>query len=83
MNDNYFIRQGWQCPICERVYSPDTYICIYCNNRNNTYTTTGTDTPSLFPKMKDFSPEEAEEYRKVVKEMFKDTGINIKDLIDK
>lgn len=24
-------RQGWQCPICGRVYSPDTSMCWYCD----------------------------------------------------
>lgn len=25
--------QGWQCPICKRVYSPFTHMCMYCSNR--------------------------------------------------
>lgn len=24
--------QGWQCPICKRVYSPYTQMCPYCGN---------------------------------------------------
>jgi uncharacterized OB-fold protein len=24
------IRQGWQCPVCLHVYSPDTSVCFYC-----------------------------------------------------
>ena len=24
--------QGWQCPICKRVYSPTTLMCYYCGN---------------------------------------------------
>lgn len=36
-----FIRQGWQCPICQTVYSPDTPVCFYCNpNLVKTKTTT-------------------------------------------
>ena len=31
-----FAPQGWQCPICKRVYSPMTPTCWYCGN----YTTT-------------------------------------------
>ena len=27
-----FIPQGWQCPICKRVYSPNTSMCLYCGN---------------------------------------------------
>ena len=33
MNDNFngiFAQQGWQCPICKRVYSPFTQMCFYC-----------------------------------------------------
>lgn len=25
--------QGWQCPICKRVYSPFIHMCMYCGNR--------------------------------------------------
>lgn len=25
--------QGWQCPICKRVYSPFTHMCMYCSNK--------------------------------------------------
>lgn len=25
-----FAQQGWQCPICKRVYSPFTTMCYYC-----------------------------------------------------
>lgn len=24
--------RGWQCPICKRVYSPFTKMCLYCGN---------------------------------------------------
>ena len=27
-----FASQGWQCPICKRVYSPTTPMCYYCGN---------------------------------------------------
>ena len=41
--DNYvrfdFAPQGWQCPICGRVYSPTTPMCWYCGN-GETVTTT-------------------------------------------
>lgn len=23
-------QQGWQCPVCKRVYSPLTSMCLYC-----------------------------------------------------
>ena len=37
-----FIPQGWQCPICKRVYSPSTTMCYSCGNEKfNVTTTTG------------------------------------------
>lgn len=46
-NDDYnfeapFAPQGWQCPICHRVYSPMTMMCLYCAPSQTTVTTTGT-----------------------------------------
>ena len=26
------VQQGWQCPVCKRVYSPTTPMCLYCGN---------------------------------------------------
>lgn len=40
MNEFNFAQQGWQCPICKRVYSPFTPSCFYCGNEQ-TITTTG------------------------------------------
>lgn len=38
--DNYnSTQQGWQCPICKRVYSPYTMMCCYCGG--NTVISTG------------------------------------------
>ena len=27
----HYINYGWQCPVCLRVYSPNTSSCAYCN----------------------------------------------------
>ena len=43
MDNNNFVQQGWQCPICKRIYSPTTTMCYYCN-QDTTITTTSTDT---------------------------------------
>lgn len=43
MNDNPFIQQGWQCPICNRIYSPQTSICLYCNKERSTFASTKTN----------------------------------------
>lgn len=34
--------QGWQCPICHRVYSPSTFMCYYCVDRETTMATNTT-----------------------------------------
>lgn len=34
------VKQGWECPKCERVYSPSMTMCSYCGNDK---VTTGTD----------------------------------------
>lgn len=39
MNE-FVAQQGWQCPICKRVYSPLTMMCYYCGG--DTVTRTGT-----------------------------------------
>lgn len=28
--------QGWQCPLCKRVYSPRQEMCLYCGGKNET-----------------------------------------------
>lgn len=43
--DNNFIgwgRQGWVCPKCGRVMSPDTPFCLFCSKEIKTTVTTGT-----------------------------------------
>ena len=32
-------QQGWQCPLCGRVYSPTTMMCLYCGNSEESVTT--------------------------------------------
>lgn len=29
---DFGVQQGWQCPVCKRVYSPTTIMCICCGN---------------------------------------------------
>lgn len=48
METNFnFAQQGWQCPICKRVYSPFTPWCYYCGGESKTWTDTSTDTSSV------------------------------------
>ena len=35
-----FAQQGWQCPICGRVYAPSTPMCYYCGGESKCTTTT-------------------------------------------
>ena len=39
-----FAPQGWQCPICKRVYSPTIPMCFTCGNEEIKTVTTGTNT---------------------------------------
>lgn len=44
INENIGIQQGWQCPICHRIYSPMTFMCYYCGGEQKTITyTTSTE----------------------------------------
>lgn len=43
------VNQGWQCPICGRVYSPYTIMCYYCGGEQKIETTTGTKTTTNQP----------------------------------
>ena len=44
-NFSGFAPQGWQCPICGRVYSPSTPMCYYCSRKTEITTTTSTAIP--------------------------------------
>jgi len=35
-----FIPQGWQCPVCKRVYSPEWPWCTFCGQGVTVTTTT-------------------------------------------
>ena len=37
------VQQGWQCPICKRVYAPSTPMCWYCGEEGRTKTSTTTN----------------------------------------
>lgn len=40
------VQQGWQCPICKRIYAPHTSMCYYCGGDNG-QTTVTTDNTGL------------------------------------
>ena len=37
------VQQGWQCPICKRVYAPFMPCCSYCGEEGRTKTSTTTE----------------------------------------
>ena len=45
MYEDQLIWQGWQCPKCKRVYSPQTPMCPYCGGRYSVSTETVTNDP--------------------------------------
>ena len=40
---NVGIQQGWQCPICKRVYAPFMPMCTYCGTESEKQTNTPND----------------------------------------
>jgi hypothetical protein len=74
MYKEMLMQQGWECPKCGRVYSPSTSMCKYCGNKE--YITTAGN----YLEMRDFTEEELKEYRKVLDNCYKPTGINLFDL---
>lgn len=48
--------QGWQCPICKRVYSPFTQMCSYCGNQETR--------TNISPNSGGFVEEQSSDYRK-------------------
>ena len=48
---NYsFAQQGWQCPICKRIYAPHVDICYYCGDQ----TVVSTDTKYKYYPMSSY-----------------------------
>jgi len=63
MYDYEFVPQGWQCPVCKKVFSPSTPMCPYCGNMHTFVTTTGMDVNTTAEIFKLFNnmPEEKHE----------------------
>ena len=47
------VQQGWQYPICKRVYSPFTPCCFNCGAEGRTKTSTGTG--ACYPQEDNFT----------------------------
>ena len=61
-------QQGWQCPVCRRVYAPWMASCLNCGGERQTISTTINQplTELDFVKMYGMTPEQAiEEAKKV------------------
>lgn len=55
ITENIGVQQGWQCPICHRVYSPYTPMCYYCGGEQKTTTYTTSTENVEKAKMKSFA----------------------------
>ena len=65
-----FAPQGWQCPVCKRVYAPFTPMCWYCGNGvASTVTTTDKTEPKSPLAYVDWTKQES-----VTTSTFKDEG---------
>lgn len=88
MFEQNFMRQGWECPKCGRVYSPSTSMCKYCGNESFSINTNNLfDFPSERntyeeenSPMRDMTEDEKAEYRRVLDTLYKPTGLNLFDL---
>lgn len=53
-----FIPQGWQCPVCKRVYAPSEPMCLFCGTGTITNAPdTGTKTDYIYRAMVGDTPE--------------------------
>jgi len=34
MEINHTAQQGWQCPVCKRIYAPSVVMCFYCGGED-------------------------------------------------
>lgn len=72
-----FAQQGWQCPICKRVYSPFTPMCYHCSNSSFKLDVTYVEKPfakvpnqilndlTTFAKVEQTLNETVQKYRKI------------------
>ena len=42
------VQQGWQCPVCKRIYSPFTVMCYYCPTTTTIDTGTTSENPNKY-----------------------------------
>lgn len=52
-----FVQQGWQCPICKKVYAPNWPWCTVCGNGVTNVPNTGTKTDYIYRTMVGDTPE--------------------------
>ena len=63
--------QGWQCPICKRVYSPTTPMCWYCGGADKTEVATSAEEPVVSNKI-DWAHHESETIVQIMKGTYKE-----------
>ena len=62
--------QGWQCPICKRIYSPTTPMCWYCGGAVKTAAATTAGEPEVSNKI-DWAHHESETIAQIMKGTYK------------
>jgi hypothetical protein len=60
------VPQGWQCPVCKRVYSPSTPCCYFCGNETTTVSTSSEFITGLNTGLNDSEKDEKVTYKAYV-----------------
>ena len=68
--------QGWQCPICKRVYSPTTSMCYYCGNEKTVVGTTTTDGTSTSNYIEETIKSIEEKYKDIINKLKEENNKN-------
>lgn len=42
-----YVKQGWQCPICGKIWAPHVSSCYYCNAERKTFASTSADSQTI------------------------------------
>lgn len=71
------VREGWRCPMCGRVYSPDTVMCLFCQGNYGYDWTCRSGIPIITDKA-----ETRWIYEPTVNTASSDDDYDVQDLID-
>ena len=63
--------QGWQCPLCKKIYGPFVQECLHCNNTESTITTTiGDDPDKMTTTTIDWTKHESKTWEKHIPQIY-------------